>query len=589
MASPGSSFWSFGSEDGSGDPENPGTARAWCQVAQKFTGGIGNKLCALLYGDAEKPAESTGNVPPRAAAARKVACTCDQKPCNCPKANVNYAFLHSTDLLPACDGERPTLTFLQDVMDILLQYVVKSFDRSTKVIDFHYPNELLQEYNWELADQPQNLEEILVHCQTTLKYAIKTGGAISNMYAMLIARFKMFPEVKEKGMAAVPRLIAFTSEHSHFSLKKGAAALGIGTDSVILIKCDERGKMIPSDLERRILEAKQKGYVPFLVSATAGTTVYGAFDPLLAVADICKKYKIWMHVDAAWGGGLLMSRKHKWKLSGVERARRKADEVLEHLSALVKQGTQARGNVWSVLCDTQARGNVQSVLCVRQTYHVQRTHRCGDGRVFPAELVEKRANSVTWNPHKMMGVPLQCSAFLVREEGLMQSCNQMHASYLFQQDKHYDLSYDTGDKALQCGRHVDVFKLWLMWRAKGTTGFEAHIDKCLELAEYLYNIIKNREGYEMVFDGKPQHTNVCFWYIPPSLRTLEDNEERMSRLSKVAPVIKARMMEYGTTMVSYQPLGDKVNFFRMVISNPAATHQDIDFLIEEIERLGQDL
>ena len=79
------------------------------------------------------------------------------------------------DLLPACDGERPTLAFLQEVMDILLQYVVKSFDRSTKVIDFHYPNELLQEYNWELADQPQNLEEILMHCQTTLKYAIKTG------------------------------------------------------------------------------------------------------------------------------------------------------------------------------------------------------------------------------------------------------------------------------------------------------------------------------------------------------------------------------------------------------------------------------
>lgn len=46
----------------------------------------------------------------------------------------------------------------------------------------------------------------------------------------------------------------------------------------------------------------------------------------------------------------------------------------------------------------------------------------------------------------------------------------MHASYLFQQDKHYDLSYDTGDKALQCGRHVDVFKLWLMWRAKVSTG-----------------------------------------------------------------------------------------------------------------------
>ncbi|GAA6086713.1 glutamate decarboxylase 2-like, partial [Tachysurus ichikawai] len=81
------------------------------------------------------------------------------------------------------------------------------------------------------------------------------------------------------------------------------------------------------------------------------------------------------------------------------------------------------------------------------------------------------ANSMTWNPHKMMAVPLQCSALLVREEGLMQSCNQMQACYLFQQDKQYDLSYDTGDKALQCGRHVDIFKLWLMWRAKVHTNY----------------------------------------------------------------------------------------------------------------------
>uniref|UniRef100_A0A8C5NDX0 Glutamate decarboxylase 2 n=1 Tax=Gouania willdenowi TaxID=441366 RepID=A0A8C5NDX0_GOUWI len=451
------------------------------------------------------------------------------------------------DLLPAMDGDTKTMTFLQEVVDILLAYIVESFDRETKVVDFHYPNELLQMNNWELQDEPATLDDILISCRATLKYAIKTahpryfnqlstgldmvglaadwltstantnmftyevapvfvlleyvtlkkmreiigwsdgrgdgifspGGAISNMYAMLLARFKMFPEVKEKGMSSVPRLAAFTSEHSHFSIKKGAAALGIGTESVICIKADESGKLIPADLERRILE----GFVPFFVSATAGTTVYGAFDPLIAISDICKKYNVWMHVDGAWGGSLLMSRRHRWKLDGVE-----------------------------------------------------------------------RANSVTWNPHKMMSVPLQCSALLVREEGLMQNCNQMHACYLFQQDKHYDLSYDTGDKALQCGRHVDIFKLWLMWRAKGTIGFEAQIDKCLELSEYLYNKIKDREGYEMV-----------------------------------APVIKARMMEYGTTMVSYQPQGDKVNFFRMVISNPAATFEDIDFLIEEIERLGQDL
>ena len=42
----------------------------------------------------------------------------------------------------------------------------------------------------------------------------------------------------------------------------------------------------------------------------------------------------------------------------------------------------------------------------------------------------------------------------------------MNATYLFQQDKHYDMAYDTGDKTIQCGRHIDVFKVWLMWRAK---------------------------------------------------------------------------------------------------------------------------
>uniref|UniRef100_A0A8D0CXX9 Glutamate decarboxylase 1b n=1 Tax=Sander lucioperca TaxID=283035 RepID=A0A8D0CXX9_SANLU len=344
------------------------------------------------------------------------------------------------------------------------------------------------------------------------------GGAISNMYSVMMARYKYFPEVKTKGMSAAPRLVLFTSEHSHYSIKKAGAALGFGTDNVILLSTDERGRVIPADLEAKIIDAKQKGYVPLFVNATAGSTVYGAFDPINEIADICEKYNLWLHVDGAWGGGLLMSRKHRHKLAGVE-----------------------------------------------------------------------RANSVTWNPHKMMGVPLQCSAILVREKGILAGCNSMCAGYLFQPDKQYDVNYDTGDKAIQCGRHVDIFKFWLMWKAKGTIGFEQHIDKCLDLSQYLYNKIKNREGYQMVFDGVPQHTNVCFWYIPPSLRSMPDSEERREKLHRVAPKIKAMMMESGTTMVGYQPQGKNVNFFRMVVSNLAVTQSDIDFLIDEIERLGQDL
>uniref|UniRef100_A0A674AEJ1 Glutamate decarboxylase 1b n=1 Tax=Salmo trutta TaxID=8032 RepID=A0A674AEJ1_SALTR len=504
------------------------------------------------------------------------------------RTETDFSNMFARDLLPAKNGEEATMQFLLELVDILTNYVRKTFDRSTKVLDFHHPHQLLEGmegFNLELSDQPESLEQILVDCRDTLKYGVRTGhprffnqlstgldiiglagewltstantnmivvritiqsereyvipslstgGAISNMYSVMIARYKYFPEVKTKGMSAAPRLVLFTSEHvchlfmyryfpvflqSHYSIKKAGAALGFGSENVVLLSTDERGRVIPADLEAKILDVKQKGYHPLFVNATAGSTVYGAFDPINEIADICEKYDMWLHVDGAWGGGLLMSRKHRHKFSGVE-----------------------------------------------------------------------RANSVTWNPHKMMGVPLQCSAILVREKGILEGCNSMCAGYLFQPDKQYDVSYDTGDKAIQCGRHVDIFKFWLMWKAKGTIGFEQHIDKCLDLSQYLYDKIRNRQGYEMVFQGVPQHTNVCFWYIPPSLRGLEHNsEEYREKLHKVAPKIKAMMMESGTTMVGYQPQGQKVNFFRMVVSNPAALQSDIDFLIDEIERLGHDL
>ena len=59
-----------------------------------------------------------------------------------------------------------------------------------------------------------------------------------------------------------------------------------------------------------------------------------------------------------------------------------------------------------------------------------------------------------------------CLFVLATTQSLLYHCNRMCADYLFQQDKHYDVTYDTGDKVVQCGRHNDIFKLWLMWRAK---------------------------------------------------------------------------------------------------------------------------
>lgn len=111
----------------------------------------------------------------------------------------------------------------------------------------------------------------------------------------------------------------FTSEDAHYSVKKLACFMGIGSDNVYLIKTDKVGKMDPDHLESEVQRALSEGAAPFMVSATAGTTVYGAFDPLPQIADICQKYNLWMHVDAAWGGGALISQKYRKLLEGVER------------------------------------------------------------------------------------------------------------------------------------------------------------------------------------------------------------------------------------------------------------------------------
>lgn len=73
--------------------------------------------------------------------------------------------------------------------------------------------------------------------------------------------------------------------------------LGIGTDNVIAVETDSRGLMIPSKLVSKIMEALTSGKKPFFVTATAGTTVLGAFDQFDEIADICQEYQLWLHVD----------------------------------------------------------------------------------------------------------------------------------------------------------------------------------------------------------------------------------------------------------------------------------------------------
>ena len=491
--------------------------------------------------------------------------------------------------MDATRANKETFELMQLLVRIIEEEDAFDADNDRPVLRFVYPEELQKRLSIELTEEPANNVEIEKAIRETIRYSVKTfspsfhnqlyagvddygligswltdylntsqytyevgpvftllerqvieqslrligypampegdgifcpGGSISNMYGMVMARYKMVPEVKTKGMVGLPPLVCFTSEGGHYSITKGAHWLGLGTDNVYKVKCDELGRMRPDRLKAAIEEVRKLGHLPFFVNATCGTTVLGAFDPLPEIAEICQQENLWLHVDACLGGTLLFSEKYRSRLKGIE-----------------------------------------------------------------------LSNSVAWNPHKMLGAPLQCSLFLVKGKNALHEANCAGARYLFQQDKHYDVSWDTGDKSLQCGRKVDGTKMWLMWKARGTKGLRESVDHAMSAAEYFFKRIKDRDGFRLVL---PQYEscNVCFWYVPPSMRGEKETQDWWKKLYEVTSRIKGRMMIDGSLMVGYTPLSyaNIGNFFRMVVTcQPPPTEASMDYVIEAIERLAADM
>lgn len=180
-------------------------------------------------------------------------------------------------------------------------------------------------YTYKAAGTQVLVEQILIDKMAALAGLtggdgmFAPGGSMSNLAAMIIARNERIEGTREQGLPG-GRHIVYTSAEAHYSVRKNAGFIGVGRENVRKVPVDEAGRMLPDALDRAIREDVARGNSPMMVVSTSGTTVIGAFDPIRPIAEISHRHGLWLHVDGAFGGSALLSKKYAPLMDGLELA-----------------------------------------------------------------------------------------------------------------------------------------------------------------------------------------------------------------------------------------------------------------------------
>lgn len=148
---------------------------------------------------------------------------------------------------------------------------------------------------------------------------IVSGGTEANLTGIMVARsVKAGHDIWKEGSRQP--LVGFCSARSHYSVERAFGILGLGTQNLIKVRETSDFKMDVTELKRAIAKSIEQNQKPFVVIATAGCTPVGSFDDIEAIAAVCKKHDLWLHVDGAHGGSFIFSETLKHLLNGIDQA-----------------------------------------------------------------------------------------------------------------------------------------------------------------------------------------------------------------------------------------------------------------------------
>lgn len=324
-----------------------------------------------------------------------------------------------------------------------------------------------------------------------------TGGAEANHSAVLVALAQRYPDISRRGIASLgttPRI--YLSEEAHHSFVKVARMTGLGTSALRPVPTNEAFALDPFSLEDRIRRDLEEGGDPLLVVATVGTTACGAVDPLIEIADVARRFRTWLHVDAAWGGAAGFSPRLRPLLAGIE-----------------------------------------------------------------------RADSVTWDAHKWLSVPMGAGMFFTRHPDAVRRAFSISASYIPRSIARDDA--DGYTTTMQWSRRAIGLKVLMSVAHLGLSGYARLIDHQTDMGDRLRALLTGA-GWETV-NATPLPL-VCFTHPRIADGELSTRD--------VLEFINAR----GRVWISDVKLKDRDPVLRACITSYRTEAADLRCLVDELER-----
>jgi glutamate/tyrosine decarboxylase-like PLP-dependent enzyme len=332
-----------------------------------------------------------------------------------------------------------------------------------------------------------------------------SGGMEANHTAVLTALAQKFAEFSSGGVRALAaQPVLYVSAEAHHSILKAARLCGLGTDAVREIPVDESLRMNPEVLASRIARDRSQGFAPFMVAATAGTTNAGAIDPLPAIAEVVAPEKLWLHVDAAWGGAAALLPELRPLLDGIE-----------------------------------------------------------------------RADSITFDAHKWLSVPMGAGIYLTRHTNILDRTFRTAVTYMPREAAELDV-IDPCMHSIQWSRRAIGLKVFLSLAVAGWEGYAAAIRHMVAMGGLLREQLE-ASGWQVV--NKTPLPLCCFI----------DRRHEQGRSAQYLHAVAMKVVSSGRAWISTTRLAGSLPVLRACITNYRTSAGDIATLIGALDKARRGL